>query len=694
MPKSIPVIVGNRNKINTKEYENICNQCTNEVVHKCILEEHEKKDHDQQTRPVRNVKTIKRSNKVGQALDLPTCMNMNPRSVYNKPEELTAMILEEDVDCTFLSETWERPHYNLQQLLPDLQEDFEFINNPHARPSGRQGGRPAIIIKKGKYNIKNLTNTVVNIPWKVEASWASLTPKNVTQDSKIKKIILCSFYYPGPHSKVKTLLLDHISQTFHLLTAKHGDGLQFILGADANKLDLSSILSLSPTMRQLVVTPTRGEAILDPILSTLGLWYQTPISLPPLQADPGTGGATADHMIVIMKPITMMDNKPSRQTRQIKVRPLPESLVNLIKATLRCHDWENVYNAKTSNEKAQIFHKEVMEIVNRIAPEKYRNISTDDQPWYTDQLKILDRKRRREYRNNRRSDRYHILQKEYETKCKQAKKKFFNQMVRQIREANPSRWYSLLKRITKSDADKNEELNISEINNLTDEEQVEMIASHFNATSQEYEQVEVEDIKIPDFNTETTPKFSESKVKQVMDKVKLNKATIPGDIPAQIVKKCSETLCIPMTHMINHSIKTASWPDQYKEELITPIGKVLPVENLEQLRPISNLPICNKIQETLIAELVIQDMKAGLDPTQYGNQKKTSIQHYLVALLNRIVTNVDKNSKGEINAVLVLFIDWKSAFSKQCHKLGVRSFVTNGGRPSLIPLLINQYIEC
>ena len=75
------------------------------------------------------------------------------------------MILEEEADCTFLSETWERPDFDLQHLLPDLTEDFVFITNPHARPSGRKGGRPAIIIKKGKYNIKNLTNTIVHIPW-------------------------------------------------------------------------------------------------------------------------------------------------------------------------------------------------------------------------------------------------------------------------------------------------------------------------------------------------------------------------------------------------------------------------------------------------------------------------------------------------------------------------------------------------
>ena len=98
-----------------------------------------------------------------------------------------------------------------------------------------------------------------------------------------------------------------------------------------------------------------------------------------------------------------------------------------------------------------------------------------------------------------------------------------------------------------------------------------------------------------------------------------------------------------MSHMINHSIKTGMWPDSYKLETITPIGKQHTVESLDQLRPISNLQLCDKIQESIISELVISDMKGKLDPSQYGNQKKTSIQHYLLKIMDQIVKNVDRN---------------------------------------------------
>ena len=47
--------------------------------------------------------------------------------------------------------------------------------------------------------------------------------------------------------------------------------------------------------------------------------------------------------------------------------------------------------------------------------------------------------------------------------------------------------------------------------------------------------------------------------------------------------------------------------------------------------------------------------------------------------------------KGEVKAVLCMFIDWKQAYSRQCHTLGVQSFINNGVRPSLIPLLVSYF---
>ena len=89
--------------------------------------------------------------------------------------------------------------------------------------------------------------------------------------------------------------------------------------------------------------------------------------------------------------------------------------------------------------------------------------------------------------------------------------------------------------------------------------------------------------------------------------------------------------------------------------------------------------------------MVMSDMKPKFDPKQFGNQKHLGIQHYLVRLIHRILSNIDNNKKGEIRAVLCLFVDWKQAFSRQCHTLGVESFKKNGVRASLLPLLISYF---
>ena len=84
-------------------------------------------------------------------------------------------------------------------------------------------------------------------------------------------------------------------------------------------------------------------------------------------------------------------------------------------------------------------------------------------------------------------------------------------------------------------------------------------------------------------------------------------------------------------------------------------------------------------------------MEAYIDKSQYGNVKKKSINHYMINMINRILTAVDNGSRREHFAVVANLIDWSKAFPRQCPQLGVQSFIENGVRPSLIPLLISYF---
>ena len=125
---------------------------------------------------LRNIKVVKRSNKLGQALSLPKVLNLNPRSIYNKVDEFVTFVTEEQVDLICMSESWEREELTLNEVI-DI-EGYSVISNVFQRKG--KGGRPAIIANTEKFTVENLTQKSIAIPWGVEKVWAVLSPKHIS----------------------------------------------------------------------------------------------------------------------------------------------------------------------------------------------------------------------------------------------------------------------------------------------------------------------------------------------------------------------------------------------------------------------------------------------------------------------------------------------------------------------------------
>ena len=176
-----------------------------------------------------------------------------------------------------ISESWEREDKPLTDIIN--LEGFHIISNVHQR-RGR-GGRPAILASTKYFHVKDLKE-LITVPNGVEVVWAMLTPKyNI---GPIKRIAVASIY-SKPKSRKKTELLDHICESYNIIKAKYNDKSNFILAGDTNDLNLSRILDLHPNMRQTVTLPTRHnpDKILDPIITDLSTFYQTPVVKPPLE---------------------------------------------------------------------------------------------------------------------------------------------------------------------------------------------------------------------------------------------------------------------------------------------------------------------------------------------------------------------------------------------------------------------------
>ena len=80
------------------------------------------------------------------------------------------------------------------------------------------------------------------------------------------------------------------------------------------------------------------------------------------------------------------------------------------------------------------------------------------------------------------------------------------------------------------------------------------------------------------------------------------------------------------------------------------------------------------------------------DPVQYGNEPGVSINHLLISMLHRILKALDKNSNKEKMAAILTLVEYKKAFENQSHNiLGIKSFLSNGVRKSLIPVMIQFF---
>ena len=637
----------------------------------------------------RNLITVRKSDKISQALSLPKVLNLNPRSIYNKLEEFVTFVTEEEVTLICISESFERKEQPLEQVLK--LENHLIISNVHQRLG--TGGRPAIIADTTKYDVENITQTVVTIPWGVEAVWAILTPKKLKTSSRIQKIVVGSLYCK-PKSKKKTLLYDHISQVFNQLSSKYATGLHWIICGDTNDLKLDPILHLNKNLKQVVQDPTRltPPRILDPIITTLSGFYQKPKCLKPLSADPLSSGKPSDHLMVVMEPISMVNNEASKTTKEIIYRPLKEEGLQQMWEWIKNETWDAISLENSAHKKAIILQQMLLDKYHEYFPEKKRTITSYDQPFFSEKLCKLKRKKNREYNKHRRSKKWEALNVIYVQELSKAKQNFYRKKIKHLKTAKPKQWYRELKKLTNMAQPESEDIQVESIKDLSSKIQAEKIADKFAEVSQEYEEIRVEDIIFPKFTEEDIPYISESEVIETMLNIDASKSNVKNDIPAKILKKFANELGKPVADMINTAIRQGAWPDIFKLEMVTPISKVQGVpKSIDDLRNISGLLNLDKIAEKIIAKLIISDMKDKIDPSQFANQKGLSIQHYLVKFIDRILKGVENNSKSEVCAILATLVDWKQAFPRQCPTLGVQSFIQNGVRPALIPLLINYF---
>ena len=176
---------------------------------------------------------------------------------------------------------------------------------------------------------------------------------------------------------------------------------------------------------------------------------------------------------------------------------------------------------------------------------------------------------------------------------------------------------------------------------------------------------------------------------QKIKAAKKPKSGVPGDLPRVIVQEFAPELAAPVYSIINNITQSGEWPTQWKQEWVTPIGKVPIPETEDDLRPISLTPFFSKVTEHFVVMWLLEYIGELIDFRQYGGIKGNSITHYLIEFLNFILINQDSTDQ---TAILACMVDFKKAFNRQNHNLLITK-LSDMGVPSWLLKVVMAFLS-
>ena len=131
----------------------------------------------------------------------------------------------------------------------------------------------------------------------------------------------------------------------------------------------------------------------------------------------------------------------------------------------------------------------------------------------------IDRKRKREYSKNKRSQKWKDLNDIYQQKLTEAKESYYSNIVEDLKTSNVGKWYSKLKRMSSDDRTKSDKVNVVSLSDLSPNDQAEIIADSIAYISNQYEPLKYEEIDANlAKNTKPFPRISQEKICQKIRK--------------------------------------------------------------------------------------------------------------------------------------------------------------------------------
>ena len=525
---------------------------------------------------------------------------VNANSIRSKQAELEMLIHDLKPDAIIMTETKLGSEHDTSEFLPK-QLGYKVHRND--KKSGCGG---VLIAVKECYSQNEVYNDNTGV-----VEWVEVNLKD-------RKKMYIGAFYRQPDRFDNELVKLEASLNKLMEISKNNSNPTITIGGDFNAGNIN-------WDENLVESYTTKRFIHEELLRILDFFHltqhqQEPTRLgrlldlyctnkPAIVQNMYTAAGISDHDI----PIADCNVKPSLNKK------VPRKIYNYKKA-----DWENI-KQKSSTFREQFlkeymdravehnwkkFKKHINTVMDKFIPSKTTS-TRHNLPWINTKLKRMIKKKQRLYnkakksKKNKEWENYNTHKKETGKALRSARWNYINKILLiGLNENNTKPFWKYIK------STKQENIGVAPLQKdgetKTDSiDKAEILNDQFKSVFTKDKENYSPKMEDPEYPTIDTLSIHIKGVEKLLQKLKVNKASGPDDLPAYILRETATEIAPLLTAIFNQSLKSGTLPEDWLKANIAPIFKKGNKNLAENYRPVSLTCICCKVMEHIICKHIL-----------------------------------------------------------------------------------------
>ena len=481
----------------------------------------------------------------------------NARSLTPKLGSLSHAFESLQLHGAGITETWFKGGKSLKEGLNEL-EDSTGIKILHKSRDGRKkttGGGVAFAFCVGSSNFRQIALKTVSRDQEIMAV--------VGKIAGIKKKVVVFVVYIPPSTRAAEVEAAKATLVHEIAAARamYDDPIIFV-GGDFNKRDFGPAMAVAADLRRLTTGPTRGNATLDLVYTTIMDRIKEVTTLPPL--DNGAG-VLSDHRCIYIKAEFPTERGYNWVIRMKRTRT--KAREDAFARDLACWDWRPLQEAPTVEGMTQELELAMSTLTEKHFPlARVRRRSNED-PWITRKIRRLWKKKVRVYKKEGKSDKWWRVDSDLQREIGEAKSDFVERLLEGGN--NGKSFYAATRKL--SAAKTTQEWTVSDLFvGLKDEEVADKVLDYFGGIAKS-DRPGIPDLPrvhggLDDFTVERTA--------DLLRRAKKTDSIVEGDPLPRLFKAYPEQFALPVSLIFDRINRTGRWPEKWKVEHLTIIPKI------------------------------------------------------------------------------------------------------------------------